>query len=85
MQHGEEGFVKMTNSLDAIGGIQLQLWTRLAQPCTILRSCNDGDVEHLAWGRGGCWSAASEQGHGNMQDILARSSFCAVAITLGNS
>ena len=40
----------MTNSLEAIGSVQLQLWTRLAQACTILRSCNDGDVQHLAWG-----------------------------------
>jgi hypothetical protein len=82
MHHREEGFVKMTDRLYAIGLIQPELGTRLAQSCTVLGGCDDGDVEQLAWR---CWSAASEHGHVGVHGILARSSFWAVEITFGNS
>lgn len=52
MHHREQGLVQVTDGLDAIGVVQLQLRARLAQSRSVLRGCNDGNVQHLAWGGG---------------------------------
>lgn len=49
VQHGKEGLVSVDDRLDAAGGIEHQLGDCLAQSSFVLRGCEDGDVEDLAW------------------------------------
>jgi hypothetical protein len=45
LHHGEQCLVKMTDCLDAIGLIQLQLRTCLAQSRSVLGGCKHGNVQ----------------------------------------
>jgi hypothetical protein len=48
-QHGEELLIGMDYRLDAVGGIQSQLCTCLAEAGFILGGGEDGNIENLAW------------------------------------
>lgn len=45
LHHGEQSLIEVAAGLDTARGIEAQLGTCLAQPGTVLRGREDGDVE----------------------------------------